>query len=479
METAVSAIAGDLISRLVSYLVKKCMDIPTIDEKLGRLQQLLLRIHAVIEEADGRYITNSRMLLQLKLLVASMYKGYHVLDTLRYRSLAENLLHEESTSSSIPGKRSRMIPGSLRSFAESNDLQSVLENLEGAIANMAEFVVLLGGCERMCRRPHDTYLYIENFMFGRHVEKQQIMNILLSDPGGHGAPTVLPVIGDCRVGKKTLVSHVSKNDRIQSYFSSIVFINGDSIGIMGNAKFSNERTLVVVEFVTDVEDNEWVKFYSTIAHITAEGSKVIVISRIQSLARFGTVKAIALNSLSREEYRYLFKMLAFGSADENDYPHLASVANELAILFRGSLVTANVIADSLRRNLDIKVWLSVFHRYKGMVDCNLSKYGDHPKNIIDNERSIDTSTMCSSYPASRYLMPPRVERDDCPKRSLPHISFGDLMTNNGGIGIPNDEFVVVGWESRLPPYTRFVNDVERAVEKQGSTISARKRRSSI
>ncbi|XP_062200957.1 putative disease resistance protein RGA3 [Phragmites australis] len=474
MEAAISAITGDLISRVLSYLIRKCTDKPAIDESLERLQQLLLRIHAVVEEADGRYITNSRMLIQLKLLVESMYQGYHMLDIFRYKSLVESFIHDDSKTSSIPSKRSRTISSTMRSFAGSNNVWSVLKSLEGTIANMTEFVVLLGGCERICHRPYDTYLYIDHFMFGRHVEKQQIMNTLLNDPGYHGAPTVLPVIGGCRVGKKTLVSHVSKNDRIQSHFSSILFINGDSIWRMENAKLSNERTLAVVEFVTDVDDDNWVKFYSTIAHMTAEGSKVIIISRIRNLARFGTVKTIFLNSFSHEEYRYLFKKLAFGSTDEKDHPHLVSIANELAIVLRGSLVTANVIADLLRRNIDIQFWLRIFRRFKGMVDYNLSKYSDHPKDILDNERPIDITTLFSSHPVSRCLMPPRVERDDCPKRKLAHVYFGDLM--KGGIAIPNDEFVVVGWESRLPPYTRFVNDVECAVEKHGSTTSGRKRR---
>ncbi|CAL4991893.1 unnamed protein product [Urochloa decumbens] len=472
METTISAITSDLISRVVSYLIKKCLDRPAIDENLERLQQLLLRIHAVIVEADGRYITNSRMLMQLKFLVASMYQGYYMLDNFRYRSLAWSFIHEESTTSSIPLKRSRTIPGILRNFAESNNLQCVVENLEDAVANLSEFVMLLGGCERMCRRPYDAYLYVDNFMFGRHVEKQQVMNFLLSAPGCHGAPMVLPVIGGCRVGKKTLVSHVCKNDHVRSHFSSILFVHGDSIGRMDHVKFSTERTLVVAEFVKDVDDDRWVKFYSTIA----EGSRVIIISRIQNLARFGTVKPFVLGSLSREEYRYLFKMLAFGSADEKDYPNLASVANELAVVLNGSLVAANAIADLLRRNLDIQFWLRILRRFKGMVDYNLSKYGDHPKNILDNECPIDITTLSSSYPTSRFLMPPRVERDNCRKRKLAHISFGDLM-NNGGIVIPDDKFVVVGWESRLPPYTRFVNDVEYAVMNHGSTISSRKRRS--
>ncbi|TVU26118.1 hypothetical protein EJB05_28652, partial [Eragrostis curvula] len=160
-------------------------------------------------------------------------------------------------------------------------------------------------------------LYTDNLMFGSHVEKQQIINTLLNDPGAHGTPTVLPVIGGCRV---------------------VLFINGHSISRLENVKFSNERTLAIVEFVTDVDDDNWKKFYSTIERMTAEGSKVIII-----------------------------------------------IANELAKVLGWSLVTVNLVADLLHRNLDRQFWLRIFHRFKRMVDYNLSKYCDHPKDILDKE----------------------------------------------------------------------------------------------
>ncbi|KAL6843233.1 hypothetical protein ACP4OV_026946 [Aristida adscensionis] len=477
MEAIVSVAIGDLISRAFSFLIKQYTDRTAIDEKLERLQQLLLRIHTVVEEADGRYITNPRMLEQFKLLVMTMYQGYHMLDIFLYKSLLESSSDQESTPFFIPLKRSRIVHGAMRRFYMSSDLDSAVGNLESAISDLTEFVVLLGGCEHMCRRPYDAYLYTDNFMFGRHVEKQQMINILLQDHGSRGAPVVLPVIGGMRIGKKTLVSHVCNNYRIKAHFPSIMFINGDCISRIDHAKFSNQKTVVIVEFLTDVDDDDWAHFYSTVTFGVGEGSKVIIISRIPDLARFGTTQTIFLNSLSHEEYRYLFKMLAFGSTDGRDYPRLASIANELAVVLGGSLITANAVANLLRRNLDVQFWLKVLNRFKAMVENNLSKYGAHPKNILDDERRIDITQLCSSVPASLCLMPPRVERDDSPTRKLAHISMGDLIT--GCTPIPKDDFVLVAWESRIPPCTRTINLAAYVEEQHGCTASTRKRRSGI
>ncbi|XP_052134368.1 uncharacterized protein LOC127752958 isoform X1 [Oryza glaberrima] len=396
MEVALSAIASDLINRLTSFLMKKYMESTSIDDKMKRLKELLLRVHIVVEEADRRCITNPMMLMQLKMLAESMYRGYYMLDTIKYKS------------------------------------------------------------------PKD--------------EEQQIINILLQNPCQQGGPLVLPIIGGCRVGKKTLVSHVCGDERIRSYFRSILYINGDNMWGMEHTKFKRERTLIVGEFFTDIDEDDWVKFYCTVSQMTDRGSKVIIISRIGKLARFGTVKTVCLNSLSQEEYSYLFKMLAFGSIDEKDHPKMAMVANDLAVVLGGSLITANVVADLLRRNHDFQLWNSVLQRFKEMVKSNLSKYGEHPKDIIEKEHPIDITRFGSSYRTRLHLMPPRVERDDSPNRKKPSLLFRDLIA--GCAAIPDGDFELVTWESRIPPHTKYVQSAVAFVNgKNGCTTSTRKRRS--
>ncbi|XP_052134369.1 uncharacterized protein LOC127752958 isoform X2 [Oryza glaberrima] len=394
MEVALSAIASDLINRLTSFLMKKYMESTSIDDKMKRLKELLLRVHIVVEEADRRCITNPMMLMQLKMLAESMYRGYYMLDTIKYKS------------------------------------------------------------------PKD----------------EEIINILLQNPCQQGGPLVLPIIGGCRVGKKTLVSHVCGDERIRSYFRSILYINGDNMWGMEHTKFKRERTLIVGEFFTDIDEDDWVKFYCTVSQMTDRGSKVIIISRIGKLARFGTVKTVCLNSLSQEEYSYLFKMLAFGSIDEKDHPKMAMVANDLAVVLGGSLITANVVADLLRRNHDFQLWNSVLQRFKEMVKSNLSKYGEHPKDIIEKEHPIDITRFGSSYRTRLHLMPPRVERDDSPNRKKPSLLFRDLIA--GCAAIPDGDFELVTWESRIPPHTKYVQSAVAFVNgKNGCTTSTRKRRS--
>ncbi|TVU31381.1 hypothetical protein EJB05_23064, partial [Eragrostis curvula] len=75
MDIVISAVVSELVSRFISFLSKKYTSKACLKENIESLQHLLLRVHTVIEEAEGRYIENSRMLVQLKTLKEAMYRG--------------------------------------------------------------------------------------------------------------------------------------------------------------------------------------------------------------------------------------------------------------------------------------------------------------------------------------------------------------------------------------------------------------------
>ncbi|XP_021306584.1 uncharacterized protein LOC8083594 [Sorghum bicolor] len=385
MELVVSAVVGELVNRFMSFLFNKYKSEEQLEKKVRMLQDLVVRAHMIVEEAEARYITNSKMLLQLKKLVEVMYQGYLVLDTNRYTTVNE-------VSSSF----------------------------------------------------------------------------------------MLPVIGGVRVGKKTLIAHVCNNEKIRSQFSSVLHLNGENIWTMEHdaapvIPAPAGKSLLVVHFASDVDDEVWLKFYSSAAKQMGRGSKIVIVSRVRMLSRLGTVQPICLNNLSHQEYSYLFKVLAFGSTNpEEHHPQLASVAQYLAEALRGSLVTANLYAHLLRKNQNVGAWLCILQKYRKVVENNMSIFGVHPKNLMDKEHPIYITSLVplSSSPILR-LMPPQREID-ASKGRLPKVLLGDLIV--GSAVLPKKEFQVVVWESRIPPYKRFVHlatycDDEPVVSSQHHTAS--------
>uniref|UniRef100_A0ACD5Z4J4 Uncharacterized protein n=1 Tax=Avena sativa TaxID=4498 RepID=A0ACD5Z4J4_AVESA len=183
------------------------------------------------------------------------------------------------------------------------------------------------------------------------------------------------------------------------------------------------------------------------------GSKIIIITKVQKLTRFGTVRPVCLNSFSPEEYSYLFKVLAFGSTNPKEHPQLASIAKDIAAVLGGSMITANVYADVLRKNQSAKFWFSVWKKYSNVVRSNLLEFGEHPRHLMDKDHPIDISNIASSATPLR-LMPPHGENDRC-RKDLPKVMFGDLIA--GSAILPKEQFELVAWESRILPYKKFLN----------------------
>ncbi|KAM3225354.1 hypothetical protein ACQJBY_058238 [Aegilops geniculata] len=472
MDLAISAVTGELASRFISFLMNKYAEHLCSEDKEERLQQLLLRVHMVVEEADGRCITNSCMLMQLKKLSTAMYQGYHVLDNIRQHNGAIQGLGERSSTSSdyiIPFKRARTANSSSTIKAFNWELQSALRNLEAVIDHMVEFVVLLGGCERVSRRPYDTYLHVDNFLFGRHVEKQQIISFLLQE-NMPGPPAVLPVVGGRGVGKRTLVAHVCRYDRVRSHFAVILHLSGDGLTKITDNEIPPGKILVVVEFASDVDDDDWKMFYSTVTSMD-RGSKVIILGRIESLKKFGTVQTISLNRLAFEEYKYLLKTLAFGSANPGDHPQLAEIVEEFAVVLGGSLIPGNLIAHAVRKNLNAHFWLSTLNRIRITMKMNISRFGFHPNELLDQGRPV--------HLGPHYLLSPAAPSPSSPNSSLPKLVFGDSLAEAGHTVPPKGDFWLIAWESRLPPYTSFahlVRFVPSCVDdKPEASLSGKKR----
>ncbi|CAM0909900.1 unnamed protein product [Alopecurus aequalis] len=479
MEVTISAVASELVNHFISFLRNKYSSSrPRSKEQVEeRLHHILMRVRTIVEEADTRYITNSGMMMQLKTLSDAMYRGYSVVDSWRYQALQDGAGFDEVsrtnpfTISLYLAKRSRPTTDK----ATRLEPHGALESLETVLANMKEFIVLLGGCERMSRRPYDVYLYTDNFMFGRHAEKQRLLSFLLQhdDRPDDCAPAVLPIIGGTAVGKKTLVAHVCGDERVRSRFSSVLHLNGDDIlRKLDHGRTMEGMMLVVIEFSSDVGDDDWKRFYSFVITM-GRGSKILIISRLRRLARFGSVKPIFLSALSYDELRYLFKTLAFGSIDPEEHPGLGQIADEFAkVLHNIALVAANAFAEVLRRNLDAKFWRCILDKGLGMVERNISMHGMPPTMLVQQGQPVDITDF-TTHPLrmTRYTANTSIKED------LPCVKFGELITDHSVR--PKGDFTLITWESRIPPHNVFANFVTSHAQgtREGSNaLLGRKRR---
>ena len=223
-----------------------------------------------------------------------------------------------------------------------------------------------------------------------------------------------------------------------------------TIADRGSAMSGTGRILIVVEIDSDVDEKDWATFYSYVASMDGR-SKVIILSRLKKMEKFGTVNPIFLNVLTYEEFSYLFKALAFGSANPGEHPQLVQIADRFAreLQSRWSILAANLFADVMRTNLNVHFWLSISSRCRRLVDRNLAMFGEHPKLRLEKGLPIDVTDMVLR-PASPLQFIWNSSNNVLAKE-LPQVTFTELLVDPS----PKMQATVVRFESGISPYTTF------------------------
>lgn len=467
MEALVSAVLGDLMSRSISFAMDRYYhrsQTGGVEENLQRLHRALLRVQAIVEEAERRRITNQAMLRQLQMMREGMYQGYYMLDSLKHQVTRDEEVSDQSSALSRfnPAKRlclsactKNMVPES----EEKKKLQKMLASLECILADTKEFVVFLSCYPPLRREPYSTYLWLEKCMFGRQAEQERIINFLLEpEPPGADNFGVLPIIGLARVGKSTLIAHACYDERVRKYFSFIVFFRDNDLvhqresGVIKHQSLGSAgNSLVVIELVGDVDEGTWRRLLHTLkgGHI-APVSKIIIASRSEKIATFGTTKSLQLEFLHQEAYWCFFKTISFGSTNPEEHPDLVSIGMEIAAETNGSFLAANIVGGLLRGNLYVQFWFKILKCIKDSINMHLLLFGEHPVDLVRKGRPM----YFWRIPKTRSVFIAYSCYEVCStQHDLPMIRAQDIHTGRAN---PQGKFEALGWRSSIPPYYSYL-----------------------
>ncbi|WVZ61653.1 hypothetical protein U9M48_011491 [Paspalum notatum var. saurae] len=334
------------------------------DKRLQKMQQLLLRAQTIIEEAEGRLITNRAMVYQLSIMRKEMYRGYFTLDSMRIQAREAKDHDDVSHSFALSKfKHAKRLFSSYDGMIRNNDeLQKVIHNLSNIVDDAKELVVFLKNYPPLYRQPYSMHLFVGECMFGRQMEVDRVMGFLMQDehPSMRGVG-VLPIVGPGYVGKSTLVAHVCYDVRVRNQFSRIVVLHGDEISgdplaslnhggsliYQNNDLGEKKRVLAIIEFSENADKLAWNNIYSSFSD---------------------------------------FFVLTFGSADSNEHPKLESVAMELAREMGGSFIAANIISSILRKKLSAQYWGWCLTAFKENIQRNVSMFGEHPYDLLQKQK---------------------------------------------------------------------------------------------
>ncbi|EAY73973.1 hypothetical protein OsI_01858 [Oryza sativa Indica Group] len=462
MEVIVSTIMGEFANRTISFLIQKYSErvtTTTEEERLDNLQRLLLRVCIIIEDAEERHVTNQAMLHQLNILRKEMYRGYYTLDTFRFR--AHDVKKEKDHEVSYSFVLSKFNHAKRVCFCSDSDervkeLEKVVVSLETIIGDANEFIKLSSTYPRLSRQPYSMYLLLDKCMFGRQMEMERVINFLLQEEITYGADHlgVLPIIGPGKVGKSTLVEHACIDERVRSHFSQIVFFSKDGL--------TDGNIVTLKDCDGEIDQVLWERFYSASKSCFAYGSKIIITSRSDKIASFGTTQPLKLQFLTHEAFWYLFRVRAFGSSDPAENPKLASLAMDMASEVSGCFTSVNMFNGPLRSNTTTRFWSFVLATIRGFKQKNLSIYSSTnpldpwavvaPLYIPRANKNLDPVAILNNYQRNcndpDYGLSPS---------AASQIMVQDIMF---GTATPPGKFEVLAWRSHIPPYYSCVFDCE-------------------
>jgi hypothetical protein len=346
----------------------------------------------------------------------------------------------------------------------------VLNTLEAALSDMKEFVVLLGACPRLNRQPYCAYLFMERCMFGRQMEKEQIICFLLQ-PATAQDFDVLPIVGPHEVGKRTLVEHACLDDRVRDHFAKIHHLRSDDLDLglqshdhdhhQGLMKDTAARSLFVIDLAGGEggeEEERWRRFRSSMRRRTHGESKIIIISRKERHSALGTVPPLRLRAPRREELWYLFKALSFGGADPEERPELVPIAMALFNIIPdlAPFAAANKLAASLRADLSARSWRRVLKLSAGVTELQLcaAAAAGGPRRPEEKTGYYYPSVPVKDAPNAPCVFYGRRKSTGMAQSELPKVTMMEVA--EGVVPRGEKRFEVLVWQSRIPPYASYV-----------------------
>ncbi|TVU50440.1 hypothetical protein EJB05_01811, partial [Eragrostis curvula] len=335
-ETFISAVVGDVVSRVISLFLGHFRHQQSTEAKLATVCHKLISIHSVVQEAKGRQILNNGTLQWLSELIDVEYQGRYLFDTTGCEKSDNEdqqveAPHVSTTSLFNPAKRVRVSGRTMRRlFSRHHDLDvvevdRVQKRLQDVSCDLNEFIMLLQSCQPISR-PLATNIFRDGQMFGRHVEKESIINFLLHS-NSTSEVGVLPIVGDSCSGKTTLVQHACDDARVRNQFEVIMLCCTYTISMNGAAVLQSKRS---------------------IGDVGANLSEPI---QLFKLGQFCDKRFLM--------YWFFFKAHVFSGRDVEENPNLVAAGKAIAMKLNGSFFGAKIVGGVLRDQPDPKFWWTV------------------------------------------------------------------------------------------------------------------------
>ncbi|GKV30483.1 hypothetical protein SLEP1_g39286 [Rubroshorea leprosula] len=417
-DAIVSAVLEKLTSIALDEIEKEVRLVINVRREVDKLRSNFRAIKAILEDAERQQLEKGKVNVRdwLDKLKGVSYDIDNALDEWRTAILKSELEPEPKVCSFVPSPSYCFNRGKLL-LKTAHKIQALNERLD-VIANERErygFKVL--NSEKPKRDETTSFIDVAEVM-GRVEDKERIVNMLLNKGRNEEIGSKLQMIslvGIGGIGKTTLARLAFNNEEVKSHFDAKIWLcvsdtfNEMKIAkdilkfVIGNAdkdviefvvekmdklrgaitekeklrdaierldkledvlqylktSIEGKKFLLVLDDVWTEEYGKWDQLKHLLLSNGSQGSKILVTTRKEGVARVMGCELFEVGQLSEEEGWSLFSEIAFFGRSSDDRRNLEEIGRKIANKCKGLPLALKTLGGLLRLKKDIIGWQTV------------------------------------------------------------------------------------------------------------------------
>ncbi|XP_058721399.1 putative disease resistance RPP13-like protein 1 [Vicia villosa] len=365
---------------------------------LRKLQTTLLTLQVVLDDAEEKQISTHAVKNWLDDLKDVVLDAEDLVGEISYDSLRCKMENRQA------GSRTNQVLSFLSSPFKNfyRDINSQLKIMCETLEPFAQHKDTLGlqtKSARLSRRPPSSSGVNESVIVGREVDKESIINTLVSNCGTskNNNLGVVAILGMGGVGKTTLAQLVYNNEKVEQHFDFKVWVcvsedfdvvrvtksllesvirnttsasskvwesdNLDILRVELNKVTRKKRFLFVLDDLWNDSYNDWDELVSPLVDGNP-GSSVIITTRQQKVAEMTkTFPIYKLDPLSHEDCWSILSKHALGSDEHQPSKNTAleKIGRKIARKCGGLPIAAKALGGLLRSRVDTMAWTDILN----------------------------------------------------------------------------------------------------------------------